>query len=275
MLHQHDWRHTMSTQLDHISLCIQIPCIKQGNHILVFYLPQTQSLHIFSPHTPLCLHLAKPVPLLYTLNASLGTMSGLPEGLVRAISPMWNEKWVTEWINPCGIPSLARFTTLISLQQIVLSQHPYVLSEQSQADTLFELLEQNMDTCPQLNTIILAQCPLSWPRFLCQLCKWNRVAMFLKKMKCIKELGFYQPLHATIIRWLVDAIKARTLNVIQQPPICEGDALLMCPCEAEGVFCSFYVCHITGMELGCLNYENCKVDCGREQGEGLKIYAGQ
>ena len=311
-LHQHDWHHTTNNPLDHISLRIEIPRQKQGNHILVFHLPQTQSLHVSSPHTPLHLHLAKPVPLLYTLNAGLGAMSGLSDGQVgtlsamwneewvtewinpllyilntglmtmlgpsygqvRALSAMWNEKWVTEWINPCGIPSLARFITLISLQRIVLSQHPYVLSEQSPADTLFELLEQNMDTCPQLNSITLAQCPSSWPRFLGRLRKRNGNAILLKKTKCIEELGFYQPVHATIIRWLVGAIKVKVLNVIERPPIREGDAWPMRPFEAEGVFRSCYVCHITGMELGCLEYETSIVDCGRERGEGSKIYVG-
>ena len=201
-------------------------------------------------------------------------MSGPSDGQVGTLSAMWNEEWVTEWINPCGIPSLARFTTLISLQRIVLSQHPYVLSEQSPADTLFELLEQNMDTCPQLNSITLAQCPSSWPRFLCRLRKRNREAMILKKTKCIEELGFYQPLHATIIRWLVDAIKGRLLDVIEWPPIRKGNAWPMRPFEAEGVFRSCYVCHITGMELGCLEYETRKVDCGRERGQGSKIFAG-
>ena len=273
-LHQHDWRHTTNNQLDHISLSVEIPRDKPGDDILVFHLPQTKSFHVSSPHIPLRLYLAKPVPLLYTLNAGLGTMSGPSDGQVGTLSAMWNEEWVTEWINPCGIPSLARFMTLISLQRIVLSQHPYVLFEQSPADTLFELLGQNMDTCPQLNSITLAQCPSSWPRFLCRLRKRNREAMIFKKTKCIEELGFYQPLHATIIRWLVDAIKGRPLGVIEWPPIRKGNAWPMRPFEAEGVFRSCYVCYITGMELGCLEYETRIVDCGRQQRQGSKIFAG-
>ena len=145
---------------------------------------------------------------------------------------MWNEELVTEWINPCGTPNLATFKTLISLQRIVLSQRLYMLSEQSPADTLFKLLEQNLDTCPRLNSVTVAQCPSSWPRFLSQLRKWNREAILRKKMKCIEELGFYQPLHATIIKWLVDAINAKVLNVIERPPVREGNAWPMRPCEA-------------------------------------------
>jgi hypothetical protein len=269
-LHKHDWSHTTNNLLDHISLRIGIPRDKQGNLILVFHLPQTQSLTISSPYIPLHLYLAKSAPLLYTLNAGLGTMSGSSQSQVTA---KWNEKLVTEWINPCGIPSLAIFKTLMSLQRIDLSQHPYVLSEQSPADTLFKLLEQNIHTCPQLNSITLAQCPSSWPRFLCQLRKRNREAMLLRNTKCIEELGFYQPLHMTIIRWLVDAIKARTLDVMEWPPIREGNAWPLRPLEADGVFRSCYVCHITGMELGCLEYGTRDVDCGRERGEGSKIYA--
>ena len=181
---------------------------------------------------------------------------------------------MTECINPCGIPNLATFKTLISLQRIVLSQRVYTLSEQSSADTLFKLLELNIDTCPQLNSVTVAQCPSSWPRFLCQLRKRNREAMLCRKTKCIEELEFYQPLHATIIKWLVDAINARVLNVIERPPIREGNAWPMRPYEAGHVFRSCYVCHITGMELGCLEHETRNVDCGRERGEGPKIYAG-
>ena len=273
-MHQHDWGHITNNQLDHIFLRIEIPRHKQGNHILVFHLPQTQSLHVSSPHTPLHLHLAKPMPSLYTLNAGLEIMSGPSDGQVGTLSAMWNEVWVTEWINPCGMPSPARFMTLVSLQRLVLSQHPYVLSEQSPADTLFELLEQNMDTCPQLHSITLAQCPSSWPRLLCRLRKRNREAMILKKTKCIEERRFYQPLNAMIIRWLVGAIKGRLFDVIERPLVREGDAWPMRPFEAEGVFRSCYICHITGMELGCLEYETRIVDCGRERGEGSKIYVG-
>jgi hypothetical protein len=272
-LHKHDWVHATNNLLGHISLRIEIPRDKQGNPILVFHLPQTQSLNVFSPYIPLHLYLAKPAPLLYTLNAGLETMSGPSHGRGRIITAMWNEKLVTEWINPYGIPSLAKFKTLMSLQRIVLSQHPYVLSEQSPADTLFKLLEQDINTCPQLNSITLAQCPSSWPRFLCQLRKRNGGAMLLRNTKCIEELGFYQLLHATIIKWLVDAIKARILDVIERPPIREGNTWPMRPFEAEGVFRSCYVCHITGMELGCLEYETRDVDCGRERSEGSKIYA--
>jgi hypothetical protein len=271
-LHKHDWGHTTNNLLDHISLRIGIPRDKQGNLILVFHLPRTQSLNVFSPFIPLHLYLAKPAPLLYTLNAGLGIMSGLSGRQVTQLSAMWNEESVTEWINPCGIPSVAKLKTLISLQRIVLSQHPYVLSEQSPADTFFTFLEQNTHTCPQLNSITLAQCPSSWPRFLCQLRKRNREAMLLGKTKCIEEVGFCQPLHATIIKWLVDAIKARVLDVMERPPTREGNAWPLRPLEADRVFRSCYVCHITGMELGCLEYETRDVDCGKERGEGSKIY---
>ena len=269
-LHKHDWGDTTSNRLDHISLKVEIP---RGNHTLVFHLPQTQSLHVFSPYITLHLHLAKPVPLFYTLNAGLETMSGPSGGQGRTLSAMWNEELMTEWINQCGVPRPATLKTLISLQRIVLSQRSYVLSEQSPADALFKLLEQNIDTCPQLNSITLAQCPSSWPRFLYQLSKRNREAMLLGKTKCIEELGFYQPLHATIIRWLVDAINTRALDVRERPPVREGNAWPMRPFEAEGVFRSCYVCHITGMELGCLGYETRNVHCGRERGEGSKIWS--
>ncbi len=201
-------------------------------------------------------------------------MSGPLRGQVRTFSARGDEELVTEWITPYDIPSLVKFETLTALQRIVLDQRSYLLSEQSPADTLFKLLEQNTHTCPQLISITLAQCPSSWPRFLCQLRKRNREAILSKGTKCIEELGFYQPLHARIIRWLVDAIGARVLDMIERPPIREGNAWPMRPFEpVEHVFRSCYICHITGMEVGCLEYETRNVDCGRERGEGSKTYA--
>ena len=96
--------------------------------------------------------------------------------------------------------------------------------------------------------------------------------MLSRRTKCIKELGFYQSLHTAILRWLVDAIKARILHVIERPPIREGDVWPMRPFEVKRVFRSCYICHITGMEIDCLEYKTRNVDCGRERGEGSKIY---
>ena len=270
-LHKHYWGDEMNNKLDHISLRIEMPRYKQGNHSLFFSLPQTHSLNVFSPYMSLRLYLTRPAPLFYTLNAGLGTVSGPSRGDIKALSAMWNEEWVTEWINPYGIPDLVIFRTLTSLQRIVLDQRPYLLSKQSPTDTLFKLLEQNIHTCPQLISITLAQCPSSWPQFLCQLRKRNREAILSKGTKCIEELRFYQPLHAAIIRWLVDAIKAKNLDVMERPPIREGNAWPMRPLEAEHIFRSCYVCHITGMELGCFEYETQNVDCGRQRDDGSKI----
>jgi hypothetical protein len=163
-------------------------------------------------------------------------------------------------MNPCGTPNLTKFKTLVSLQRIVLSQRLYKLSKQSPTDALFKLLEQNIHTCPQLDSVIVAQCHSSWPRFVCQLRKRNREAMLHRETKCIEELGFSQPLHATIIKWLVGAINPRILNVIKPPPIREGNAWPMRPLDAGRVSRSCYICHITGIEPGCLEYETRNVD---------------
>ena len=270
-LHKHYWGDETNNIMDQISLRIEMPRYKQGNHTLFFSLPQTHSLNVFSPYISLRLYLTKPAPLFYTLNAGLGTVSGSSRGDIGASSAMWNEKSVTEWITPYDIPSLVEFKTLTSLQRIVLDQRPYLLSKQSPTDTLFKLLEQNIHTCPQLISITLAQCPSSWPQFLCHLRKRNREAILSKGTKCIEELGFYQPLHATIIRWLVDAIKAKNVDVIERPPIREGNGWPMRPLEAEQTYRSCYICHITGMELGCFEYETQNIDCGRQRVDGSKI----
>ena len=95
--------------------------------------------------------------------------------------------------------------------------------------------------------------------------------MLSRRTKCVHEVGFYQPLHATIISWLEDAIKARILDVKGLPPIREGNAWPMRPFEAEHAFHSCYICHITGMELGCFESETQNADCGRQRGDGSKI----
>jgi len=45
------------------------------------------------------------------------------------------------------------------------------------------------------------------------------------------------------------------------------------PFEDKGVFRSCYICHITGMELSCLESETQSMDCGRERGDGSRIEA--
>jgi len=87
--YEHDWGDTTNNLLDHISLRIEIPHDKRGNHILAFHLPQTQSLNIFSPSRPLHLYLAKPAPLFYTLNAGLGTMSDPSHHQVGSFSAVY------------------------------------------------------------------------------------------------------------------------------------------------------------------------------------------
>jgi hypothetical protein len=74
-IHKFDWRETISNPLDHLSLRINVPWHQQGNYVLGFQLPQTQTLNISSPHTPLCLCLAEPTPLSYALHSDLEAMS--------------------------------------------------------------------------------------------------------------------------------------------------------------------------------------------------------
>ena len=261
-LYKHDWRNTTSNLLSSISLRIELASYRQTNHVLTFRLPQTHSLNIFSPDIPLSLSLAEP-PLPYTLCAKLNKLSA-----------EWQENLVTEWINPHhGIPDLANFGKLMSLQQIVLDNGQYILQKESPIDALYDLLAKNIHMCPQLTSITVAQCPSSWTRFLHQLRMRNAEAMFTST-KCIETLSFYQPLHAMIIGWLTGAIKAKGLNVVERPPTRQRNAWPVRPFpEDEDVFGSCYICHITGMELGCLEYETRNVDCGRERGDGPKIYA--
>ena len=277
-LHKFNWRDTISQTLDYISLQINVPRYQQDNYVLIFQLPQTNTLNIWSPHRPLRLCLAESTPLSYTLHADPGAVSssiGAPSQ-IDEISANWREDLVTEWINPhYGAPSLAKFGTLVSLRRTVLDHRPYLLSNESPTDMLFKLLAENIHICPNLTSITVSQCPSSWPSFLYQLRRRNRGALLSKSTRCIEELSFYQPLHASIIDWLMDAIMARNINVNKRPPTRQGKAWPIRPFEeGERVFRSCYICHITGMELGCSEYETRNVDCERGRGDGSKIYAG-
>jgi len=260
-MHEFDWRDTTATLLDRISLEVDIPYHKQNDYVLVFRLPQTHCLNISSPHVPLRLFLTESTPLPYTLRARLGKLSAA-----------WQESLVTEWTNPYhGIPDLTNFGKLMSLRRLVLDSSKCILRRQSPIDELFKLLANNIHICPQLTFITVAQCPSSWPRFLCDLRMRNLGAMFTGT-KCIEKLWFYQPLHAMIIRWLIDAIKTKVLNVTKGPPVRQGDGWPMRPfVVGKRVFRSCYICYITGMEPGCLECETQSVDCGRERGNGSKI----
>jgi len=260
-LYEYNWCNITTNLLNSISLKIKLLRHKQTNHVLAFCLPPTHSLNISSPDLSLSLSLAEPAPLPYTLCAKLDK-----------VSAAWQENLITEWINPHhGIPDPANFRKLMSLQRIVLDNAQYILKTESPIDELCDILAKNIHMCPQLTSIIVAQCPSSWPRFLHQLRMRNAEAM-LTSTKCIETLSFYQPLHAIIIRWLTGAINAKVHNVVELPPIRQGKPWPVRPFpEGEGVFGSCYICHITGMELGCLEYETLNVDCGRERGDGSKV----
>ena len=263
-LQEYDWRYTTSNLLDYIFLRIEISRHAPDGRVLVFRLPQTHSLDISSPYLPVHLFLAEPPPLLYSLRASIDNPSAV-----------WQENLMTQWINPhYGVPHLARFSTLTSLRRIVLDRSLYLLSKPSPTDELFKLLAKDIHICPQLTSVTVAQCPSSWPSFLCQLRARNRTAMLSKTAKCIEELSFYQPLHATIASWLLDAVQGRNFNMVELPPIRQGNAWPVRPFEAgEGVFRSCYICHITGMELSCLEFTTRGEDCGLDRGTGSMIDA--
>ena len=276
-LHEFDWCDITSKPLEHISLLIDVPNHQKDNSVLVFQLPQAYSLNISSPYRPLCLCLTEPTPLSYTLHAdpvSMLSPIGAPSR-IDEIPANWHEDLITEWINPhYGAPDLAKFGTLVSLRRVVLDQRPYLLSNESPTDTFFKLLTENIHVCPNLTSITAFQCPSSWPRFLYQLRRRNREAMLSKNTKYIEELSFHQPLHERIIGWLIDAIMGKIPNVMERPPSRQGQRWPMRPFEGdEQVFRSCYVCHITGMELGCLEYETRNVNCDRERGGGSKVYA--
>ena len=269
----YDWRNTTGNLLDRISLTVKIPHHQQGNPVIVFHLPRTHFLNVSSPHIPLCLYTTEPAPFSYTLHAILGATSG-PKPIISN-SVEWQENLITEWINPHNeIPIFGIFESLVSLRRIILDQNEYLLFKQAPIDELLKLLAENIYICPHLTAITAAECPSSWPTFLCHLRRRNLEAMLSKSTKCIEELSFSQPIHAIIIRWLMDAVKAKIFNVTEWPPVREGNAWLMRPFTFKGakrVLRSCYICHITGMELGCLMYETRRVNCGRERGDGSRI----
>jgi hypothetical protein len=222
-IHKYDWRDTTCNPLNHISLQIKIPRHQRGNCVVIFQLPQ---------NTPLHLWLADSAPLSYTLHANLGAMSCPMDtpSRIETISVNWREDLITEWINPhYGLPSLTEFGAMVSLRRAVLDQKPYLLSKQSPTDVLSKLLAENIHICPHLTSITVSQCPSSWPSFLCQLRRRNGEAMLSKSTKCIEELSFYQPLHATIIQSTMDSMQAKILNDMGLPRTRQGNGWPMRP----------------------------------------------
>jgi hypothetical protein len=225
--HEYDWRYTTGKLLDHISLTVKVPRHQQDNRILVIHLPRTHFLNVSSPHRPVRLYITEPAPFSYTLHANLR------HWIVRSFRE-WQENLITEWTIPLhGKPNLAIFRSLVSLRRVVLNQSQYqsqyLLLEQAPIDELLKLLAEDIDICPQLTSITAAECPSSWPRFLCQLRRRNLEAMLSTSTKCIQELSFSQPIHAVIIGWLMKAIKGMIFNVTERPPVREGSAWPMRP----------------------------------------------
>jgi hypothetical protein len=147
----------------------------------------------------------------------------------------WQENLITEWINPHhGIPNLAKFRSLVSLRRVILDQSQYLLFKQAPIDELLKLLAENIDICPQLTSITAAECPSSWPRFLCHLRRRNLEAMLSRSTKCIEELSFSQPIHAVIIRWFMEAVKAMIFNVTERRLFVKGMLGRCVPSSLEG-----------------------------------------
>lgn len=72
----------------------------------------------------------------------------------------------------------------------------------------------------------------------------------------------------------MDATKAKFLNVTERPSVRKGITWPIRPLEEdEHALQGCYICHITGMELGCLEYETRSVGCGRERGHGTRVEA--
>ena len=138
------------------------------------------------------------------------------------LSAALQEDLITEWINlHHGILNPLESRKLVSLRRLVLDSDKHILRKPSPIDNLFNLLANSTHIFPKLVFITVARFPLSWLNFLCKLCRLNSEAM-LSGTKCIERLSFHQSLHATIIRWLTYATKAKVLKVVEHPAVREG-----------------------------------------------------
>jgi len=164
-------------------------------------------------------------------------------------------------------------TSFTSLQKITLSGNAHRISTPSSALELLKRLAENDHLCPFLTSITLAEYPSNWESFCSALRIRNCAGLLNKQTSVIRELEFLEGLHKNIVACLRASIQGKFVQ-LTSPPTRQGNIWPVRPIKkTKDSYRSCYLCHISGFEPGCMHSETQAVDCGRERGQGLTIWA--
>ena len=164
-------------------------------------------------------------------------------------------------------------TRLNSLQKITLSGNARRISTPSSAHALLKCLAENVHLCPFLTSMTLAEYPSNWDSFFSALRIRNCAGLLDKRISVIRELEFLEGLHKNFVACLQASIQGQFVT-LKRPPTRPGNAWPVRPITmTKDSYRSCYLCHISGFEPGCMYSETQAVDCGRERGQGLTIWA--
>ena len=255
-----DCRDITSAKRLHISLQVD-----SDDRILTFRLPSCLSLAVCGWME---LHISEPLPLLYSFetgkDVSDHVLQNLGALMVSAVTRLKDS--FGGFIGPT---ILTRFT---SLQNITLSS-AHKISTPSSTNELLQLLAENLHICPLLTSVALSEYPSNWESFLSALRIRNRAGLLNDRVSIIQELVFVQGLHRNIVECLQDSIQGKFIK-LTSPPSRQGKHWPARPImKTKELYRSCYLCHMSGLELGCMQSETQAVDCGRHRGHAVRIMA--
>ncbi len=162
-------------------------------------------------------------------------------------------------------------TRFVSLQKITLSGNTHRIATPSSTNELMKLLAEDIHLCPFLRSITLSEYPSNWGYFLSALRIRNCAGLLHNHTSCIQELEFLGALHSIIVVWLQESIQGKLVKT-ESLPGRQGNPWPVRPVKKiQGFYRSCYLCHISGLELGCQQSETQVVDCRRERGENVTI----
>ena len=238
------------------------------DRILTFWLPSSVSL-VVRGWTEL--HLLDPPPTWYSLEVGIIGTDYLPLRLdALKASVVTRLKDAFGGVIGTNIHMLTRLT---SLQKISLGGNAHRITSPSSALELLKLLAKDFRLCPFITSITLSEYPSNWESFLSALRIRNCAGLLDKRTSIIRSLEFLGGLHQNIVECLREAIHGKFVT-LTSPPSRGGRTWPARPIKkTNDLYRSCYLCHISGFELGCMQFETQVVDCGRERGEGVVIRA--
>ncbi len=255
-----DCRDITSAEKLHISLQVD-----SDDRILTFRLPSCLSLAVCGWME---LHISEPLPLLYSFETgkegSDHLLRNLDALMVSAVTRLKDA-----FGGFIGSTILTRFT---SLQNITLGG-AHKISTASSTNELLQLLAENAHICPSLTSVTLSEYPSNWESFLSALRIRNCAGLLHECVSIIQELVFLQGLHRNIVACLQASIQGKFVK-LTSPPSRQGNHWPARPImKTKELYRSCYLCHISGLELGCMQSETQAVDCGRQRGQAVTIMA--